>query len=595
VHACDSLEGHAHWWCCWGSHLVPSMSAECREEGTWHLFVQLPNREQVEREIPVPLSLEELRTALGIESGQTLLTTHKRHPDQQYIVERLEQLDDGATIYVSVPRRRIYISVPPDIRKKAVVWYPGSTVEQIERAIAKAAGFSSGTPIELRDGEATVVLSTTIPNDTHLEVRPYPEATASFAPPDRLATATPTPNSERGEQRSERPRRPGPAANTLSANSTPAASEGRGKMQSSPSGRTMSSPGGGGASAGHIVGGMGGGGTSARRERSPQRGVSPSRCRSPTSVTAVGGTTTPAAHQSAPEEHCVHILAGHTGFIFCLCSVGDILFTGSQDSNIMIWDLNNLQFIGTLPGHRGFVKCLMASYAKKILCSGSQDRTIRIWSLDTFSTTKTLLGHTGGVNAVLILEGSDVLVSGSEDRSIRIWDLQSFECIANLEQAHLGGIFALERFGSPMQVVSGARDRSLKVWDASNWQPTRLLHPPHYDGVTSIAVANKHGKFYSGSRDRSIKEWDVASLTNTMHTLHVHGDWVQALCMSASEDVLFSASRDSTVKVWDGDLQCQDILQGHRGPVCALTTVGHRLFSASHDRTVRVWRIEQYG
>lgn len=31
----------------------------------------------------------------------------------------------------------------------------------------------------------------------------------------------------------------------------------------------------------------------------------------------------------------------------------------------MIWDLNNLQYIGTLPGHRGFVKCLHASYAKK--------------------------------------------------------------------------------------------------------------------------------------------------------------------------------------------------------------------------------------
>ena len=36
----------------------------------------------------------------------------------------------------------------------------------------------------------------------------------------------------------------------------------------------------------------------------------------------------------------------------------------------MIWDLNSLQYIGTLPGHRGFVKCLHASYAKKVLCSG---------------------------------------------------------------------------------------------------------------------------------------------------------------------------------------------------------------------------------
>mmetsp|Transcript_120349 Transcript_120349/g.190693 ORF Transcript_120349/g.190693 Transcript_120349/m.190693 type:complete len:545 (-) Transcript_120349:41-1675(-) len=540
-------------------------------EAAWCLLVQYPNREQVQREIPVPQSLEDLRTSLGIESGQTLLTSHPRHADQQFAVERLEQLQNGSAIVVSVPRRRIYISMPPHIHNKAVIWYPGSTVDQIEKAIAKAAGFSAGTAIELRDGEATVVLSTTIPNDTHLEIRPYAEEPPLAPAP--VVQAAPA----------ERARRPAPAPQ---GSSTSLPQEARGltakNLQQSPSNRSVSS------SLATSTGGL-------RRERSPQRNTSPQRARSPTSQSIGTGSTTPAAHQSAPEEHCAHILAGHTGFIFCLCSVGDILFTGSQDSNIMIWDLNNLQYIGTLPGHRGFVRSLTASYAKKILASGSQDRTIRIWSLDSFSTAKTLYGHTGGVHAVLILESNDALVSGSEDRSIRVWDLQSYEAIASIDQAHLGGIFALERFGSPLQVVSGARDRSLKVWDASSWSQTRQLHPPHYDGVTSIAVSHKHGKFYSGSRDRSIKEWDVNTLTNTMHTLHVHGDWVQALCMSASEDILFSGSRDSTVKVWDGDLQCQDILQGHRGPVSALVTVGNRLFSASHDRTVRVWRIEHYG
>lgn len=432
------------------------------------------------------------------------------------------------------------------------MWYPGATVEQIEKAIAKAAGFPAGTPIELRDGEAAIVLSTTIPNDTLLEVSAYTERSDRLQGSRRLATSSPA----------------------QARNST--------KMLTSPSNKSVNSGGGHGAG-------------SVRRERSPPRVPSPPTSRTMMSVSSVGGSTTPAAHQSAPEEHCVHILAGHTGFICCLCGVGDILFTGSQDSNIMIWDLNNLQYIGTLPGHKGFVKCMHASLAKKVLCSGSQDRTIRVWSLDSFSTVKTLVGHAGGVNAVLILEGADVLVSASEDRSLRIWDLTSYEAIACIEQAHLGGIFALERFGSPSQVVSGARDRSLKVWDSSSWQATRTLHPPHYDGVTSIAVAGKHGKLYSGSRDRSIKEWDVGSLMNTMHALHAHGDWIQALCMSASEDVLFSGSRDSTVKVWDGDLQCQDVLQGHRGPVSALTMVGGRLFSSSHDRTVRVWRVDQYG
>lgn len=583
--------------------------------GLWRLHVQYPNRDPVLREVAHPQSLEELRAALGVETGQALLTRHERHQEQQYVVEHLEQLQDGAAVCVHVPRRRIFISVPPHIEKKAVMWYPGAAVEQIERAIAKAAGFPPGTQIELRDGEAAVVLSTTIPNDTHLEVAAFVErAPAAHAAPPMVAASAPAP-APAGTGRQRRIDESGACGGGGgggggggSLGSLPAGGGGVGSAAATPSApsrgvkarstsrlhTSVSAAGAGGGST-STVAAASGSLASVRRDRSPARGFSPGRSRTPAPA-SVGGSTTPAAHQSAPEEHCVHILAGHTGFVSCLCGVGDILFTGSQDSNIMIWDLNNLQYIGTLPGHRGFVKCLCASYPTKVLCSGSQDRTIRVWSLDSFSTLKTLYGHTGGVNAVLILEGQNVLVSGSEDRSIRVWDLSTFETIAHLEQAHLGGIFALDCFGgSPLQVVSGARDRSLKVWDTATWHVTKTLHPPHYDGITSIAVTSKHGKFYSASRDRSIKEWDVSSLTNTMHTLHAHADWVQALCMSASDEVLFSGSKDSTVKVWDGELQCQDVLQGHRGPVSALATVGNRLFSASHDRTVRVWRIEQYG
>lgn len=537
----------------------------------WHFTLIHPKREAAQKELAMPQTLDEFRAAIGVESGQSLLVSHRRHRGQQLQVERVDQLYDGAVVTIHVPRRHILISMQPDIRRKAVMWYPGSTVDQIERAIAKAAGLQAGTPIELRDGQATVVLSTSIPNDTHLEVIPF---VCERPVADRLS------QQERTRRAGAATPGPSPPTPLLSSETLPRSTS-TAKMLQSPSNRSVN-------------------GTSmpVRRERSPTRTRSQSRGRLSTTTTGAvnpqGSITTPAAHQSAPEEHCIHILAGHHGFIFCLCGVGDILFTGSQDNIIMIWDLNNLQYIGTLAGHRGFVKCMAASYAKKVLASGSQDRTIRIWSLDSFTTVKELKGHAGGVNALLIVDSADVLVSGSEDKSIRVWELSTFELLVCLD-AHQGGVFALERFGPANQVVSGARDRSLKVWDSSSWQSVKTLHPPHYDGVTSIAVANTHGKFYSGSRDRSIKEWHVSTFQNTMHTLHVHGDWVQALCMSTSEEILFSASRDSTVKVWDGDLQCQDILQGHRGPVSALAAVGGRLFSASHDRTVRVWRIDQYG
>eukprot|EP00913_Durusdinium_trenchii_P014351 g13461.t1 len=441
-----------------GSTSLLAMGSDVREP--WQLIVE---PDEVQKEILAPQSLEALQASLGVEPGQVLLARHPRH-DRMYVVERLEQISTGQRVAVASAKKRIFISAQ-GVKNKAVVWYAGATVQQIERAIAKAANLEEGA-IELR--EDVVVLSTSLPNDLHLEV--YPVARAKSG---RGATA-----SDGGQLRRVKTSPVGP----VSAAAASAASQ------------------------------------RLRREASPRRNASPPRNRPGNS--SVGGSTTPTAHQSAPEEHCVYVLAGHTGSVLCLCGVGDILFTGSQDSSIMIWDLNNLQYIGTLPGHRGFVKCLHASYAKKVLCSGSQDRTVRVWSLDSFSTVKVLQGHTGGVNAVLILESTDafrrtdeqfpgdLLVSGSEDRSIRVWDLTSFDALCVLEQSHLGGVFALASFGAagtaaPSSVVSGARDRSLKVWDTSTWSVNRTLHPPHYDGVSSIA--------------------------------------------------------DGVVKVWDGELQCQEL------------------------------------
>lgn len=299
----------------------------------------------------------------------------------------------------------------------------------------------------------------------------------------------------------------------------------------------------------------------------------------------------PSGRVSAPDEHCVHILAGHAGFVLSLCSVGDVLFSGSQDCNIMIWDLNNLQYIGTLPGHRGFVKCMGASLLHKLLCSGSQDKTIKVWSLETFSATKTLTGHTGEVNTLTILEGTDVLCSGSEDKSIRVWDLGSLTQLTCLEQAHQSSVFALRQL-DPGHFLSASRDRTVKVWAASTWQAQKTLSPPHYDGVSDLAVGSGH--FYSASRDRSIRRWDSQSFESDLQLTHAHGDWLASLALSSSEKVLFSGSKDCVVKVWDADLHCKDLLLGHRGAISALITIDGHLFSASHDRTVRVWRVDHY-
>jgi len=548
--------------------------------------VLYPNKEPVCRDLPEPQSLAELREGLQVyddqhlliaERGTGLSTTGGGSAFKK--VEQVDQLYDGALLRVTVPQRRIYVNLEGSDVSKCVAWYPGAGAEQIENAIVKACGLPLGTPVELMDGVGAIVISATIPNESILRVVPIADVAVPNGGSRHLSpTAKRRENGEREGRTSYTPAVPRSASNIRGspANRAPASGQLRARSVT-PANAGMAPQIPQGVSTGGSQGG-----------RAPNRAVSPPRDGSSNADLAV-----PAGKVSAPDEHCVHILAGHAGFVLCLCTVGDVLFTGSQDCNIMIWDLNNLQYIGTLPGHRGFVKCMVATLARKILCSGSQDRTIKVWSLESFSSQKTLLGHTSDVNALTILEGNDILVSGGEDKSIRVWDLSSMVLLASLDQAHLSGVFALAQLEDG-QILSGSRDRTMKVWLSSTWQARRTLSPPHYDGVSDLAVGMRSGKFYSASRDRSLRRWDSGSFESDLQLTHAHGDWLTSVALSPSEEVVFSGSKDCVVKVWDSSLHCKDLLLGHRGPISALLNVDSHLFSASHDRTVRVWRVDHF-
>eukprot|EP00928_Gymnodinium_smaydae_P034777 TRINITY_DN2457_c0_g2_i1.p1 TRINITY_DN2457_c0_g2~~TRINITY_DN2457_c0_g2_i1.p1 ORF type:complete len:659 (-),score=145.28 TRINITY_DN2457_c0_g2_i1:53-1990(-) len=619
------------------------------------LFVRYPNRDQVLQELQTPpQGLGELREALEVFHDQSLLIADRQDNTHFTPLEHVDQLYDGACLRVAVPRRTIRVTLQGTSRQRLVAWYPGATAEHIEAAVAKACGLAPGTPLELMDGDVAVVISATLPEGTELTVVPapgagatasnghghgasagagagaggggggYPLTNGSKFPASRGSTSHALPQRRGGE---ESPARGGDDG----ASGGGCAAAGGGVSRRSQGGHgasyTPTVPGGASSAAVHAVTGttrslrsssaQGSAARSRSGDNTPQLGggsLGPLQARSAdssfagrssaaaraSSPGARDGASTPmdlaaqpAGRVSAPDEHCVHILAGHAGFVLSLCTVGDVLFTGSQDCNIMIWDLNNLQYIGTLPGHRGFVKCMAASLSRKMLCSGSQDKTIKVWSLETFSSTKTLHGHTSEVNSLVMMEGADVLVSGSEDKSIRVWDLSSLTLLTSLENAHGSSVFALAQLDGGL-LLSASRDRTVKVWLSSTWQARRTLSPPHYDGVSALTVGASQSRFYSASRDRSIRRWDARNFESDLQLTHAHGDWLTSLALAPSENVLFSGSKDCVVKVWDPELHCKDLLLGHRGPLTALLSIDGHLFSASHDRTIRVWRVGHY-
>ncbi|CAD7975877.1 unnamed protein product [Amoebophrya sp. A25] len=566
------------------------------------VFLKLPHfDEQICRELEVPSTVTQLKKQLDVATGQELVCSHPRWKEQFALVESVGQLYDGCNIKLIVPKRRLYVL--PESEKgnaaawKPVVWYPGATVEDIERAIlqtvlgsgvntaqktltlfAAESGIVSGSASGGKEEDQVLALSTSLPQDVKVYARVAgglgsPSAPTTYAPPSRGREASPPVATAQSI--------PPPVANPVSNPVT----------SSSNAGATSNLQEGGSRASTAVR-------ASSRVSRieTLKEGSAPLR-------------------NSAPDEHCVHILQGHTGFVLCLSIVGDVLFTGSQDGTVMIWDLNNLQYIGTLPGHKSFVRCLDAHYTKKRLVSGSKDKTLKVWSLETFTCVKTLTGHTDEVYSVKVLDA--IFISGSEDKTMRVWDLKTLEALLVVEQAHGAAIFAMQSL-TPSVLMTGGRDRVIKLWNTvDRWSLLKTLLPPHYDGVQALAVSGKRGKFYSVSRDRSIKEWDFFNPTtrarasgvgtqeaadaliveNKAQQLHVHGDWITSCCLDPSEDMLITGGKDCCVKLWEcvPSLACLDCYTGHKGPVTALACMKNYLFSASNDRTVRVWKMPQAG
>ena len=110
----------------------------------------------------------------------------------------------------------------------------------------------------------------------------------------------------------------------------------------------------------------------------------------------------------------------------------------------------------TLTGHTHHVSCLAISTLGWLLYSGSWDATVRVWNLATQSCTHVLQGHADAVTCLKLYKDASeksFLVSGSKDATIKVWDLETYECIHTFE-GHEDGVTCLDVVDSGRRLLS---------------------------------------------------------------------------------------------------------------------------------------------
>jgi F-box and WD-40 domain protein CDC4 len=302
--------------------------------------------------------------------------------------------------------------------------------------------------------------------------------------------------------------------------------------------------------------------------------------------------------------------------VTCLQLDGDKIMTGSDDTNINVYDARTGALRTRLEGHEGGVWALQ--HQGNVLVSGSTDRSVRVWDIERGVCTHVFQGHTSTVRCLQILMPSVVgatsdgrpvrmpeeplILTGSRDSTLRVWRLPQpgdepynpngplaadADCPYFLRtlSGHQHSVRAIAAHGDTL--VSGSYDCTVRVWRVSTGKTIHRLQG-HTQKVYSVVLDHWRNRCISGSMDNCVRIWSLETGA-VLYNLEGHTSLVGLL--ELSHDRLVSAAADATLRVWDAAIgECRSTLRGHTGAITCFQHDDEKVVSGS-DRTVKMWDV----
>jgi WD40 repeat protein len=231
---------------------------------------------------------------------------------------------------------------------------------------------------------------------------------------------------------------------------------------------------------------------------------------------------------------------GHKGPVTCCVVLRDLVYTGSWDKSIRVWDLEG-NLVKIIQAHNDFVKDLAKD--EDVIYSCSSDKLIK--KFKDFKEILVFKGHTRAVESIDIKDSC--LYSGSSDSTIKIWDKNTGEILKSIK-AHETSIYHV--LVVETGIYSASADKEVKRWDEDSVQVYK-----HKDFVNCVLVISNY--LLSGSRDGLITLWDINS-SKALKKLQAHADGVTCLCLKEGVE-FYSGSIDGTIRSWDIRLMLEDV------------------------------------
>ncbi|XP_018357316.1 PREDICTED: kinesin-like protein KIF21A isoform X2 [Trachymyrmex septentrionalis] len=312
---------------------------------------------------------------------------------------------------------------------------------------------------------------------------------------------------------------------------------------------------------------------------------------------------------------CSHVAEGHSKAVLTICVTSDLLFSGSKDRTVKVWDLETGIESSSFSGHPNNVVAVKYSAVHQLLFSVSA-AYVKIWDLRSgnnciktlFSSGQTQAGPIAlstpsrmlqvpvgetTINDLALSLNEQELYTAASDK-VRIWDLRKLTYTTRLSTPHTAAVMCLA-VAEDGKVIAGSKDHLISLAEPNISGPSVSLAPPHYDGVQCLTTIGS--TLFSGSRDMCIKRWDLSKMELVQSLNNAHKDWILGLCTINNGSIMISGCRGGILKAWsvpkDYLGECTPIgeVRAHASAINAIATNQQHIFTASNSGEVKLWRI----
>ncbi|CAA6673787.1 unnamed protein product [Spirodela intermedia] len=342
---------------------------------------------------------------------------------------------------------------------------------------------------------------------------------------------------------------------------------------------------------------------------------------------------------------CVRSWKGHDGPVMAMAchSSGGLLATAGADRKVLVWDVDGGYCTHFFKGHGGVVTSIMFHPDPSCLLvfSGSDDATVRVWNLKTKKCVAVLEKHFSTVTSLALSESDQILLSGGRIRH----GLPTYETIEDVRVIYPGTRLAsyiqtfestrkMRKDGSPVSIwfLTVGEQGIVRIWSSES---TLCLYEQQSSDTTLVSEDNSRRdqgllcvtsdqQFLFYNFDQAPKKelqlnlykrlvgyneeiidlkfvvrvYDVGTMSCS-YVLVGHTDIVLCLdtcVLNTGKAYIVTGSKDNSVRLWNAaSKRCVGVASGHMGAVGAVAfSKKHRNFfvSGSSDRTIKVWGLD---